>query len=619
MYFLPTVDKKNVTSPTGRAVVKPSSPAGPVTLERLLEGFSEGPLRVQAEIVDLLNQDRAGFADSTIKVLRGGRIGQGQRFLLARLIDSGLFVELLCDRSRVSGPEAIELLRIAIALDPHFDVKLTRWLLEDGERTLAATLGARSEVLLDILCDASPGNRLLPMLVQFLRAKGARVRSKAVLILAQRSQRAELGLVDHDPRVRANAVEALWGIDTAKVRRILLTAKADANNRVAGNALLGLLLLGDRSVTTDVRAMLRHAVPPFRATGAWVVGQAKDRVFIPDLEVLKGDPDERVRVAAEDALAQFVGAEHHQDRRQVLPVKILRLRETEKGRKRLWILPKFVAGVTDTVFTPAVLDHSRTVEGVHLKPLDRGSLALGFLVPQGWSDGVHSAVRRILSARREGDRAAILRYKTNSAGGQAAVGGCAPVRGFTMTSTAPRPAAAQKANYSLTPNLPSRASAKDTVQNDIFAALSALLAVPTSLCSHVGIIVFATDPSVYEAELDSSTIDELLQLSDAQGAFIHAIAHAKLPPTGERLLRVLCGETSGLLLRAASDADIPHLGETLYSALTEGYEITYRAETEGTPFAVDLELSSATSIGKARLDVSSEGYLSRHGDRVWYS
>ena len=46
-------------------------------------------------------------------------------------------------------------------------------------------------------------------------------------------------LSESDPRVRANAIESMWGVDTPEARTLLNFAVSDANNRVAGNALLG--------------------------------------------------------------------------------------------------------------------------------------------------------------------------------------------------------------------------------------------------------------------------------------------------------------------------------------------------------------------------------------------
>jgi hypothetical protein len=50
-------------------------------------------------------------------------------------------------------------------------------------------------------------------------------------------------LESQDPRIRANVVEQPWGVDAPFARKCMREALNDENNRVAGNALLGLHLL----------------------------------------------------------------------------------------------------------------------------------------------------------------------------------------------------------------------------------------------------------------------------------------------------------------------------------------------------------------------------------------
>ena len=80
---------------------------------------------------------------------------------------------------------------------------------------------------------------------------------------------AERLLTKRDPRVRANAIEALWGSDSALARGLFREASRDVNNRVAGNALLGLYLLGDTSAVPQILKMAAQPDPLFRATAAW--------------------------------------------------------------------------------------------------------------------------------------------------------------------------------------------------------------------------------------------------------------------------------------------------------------------------------------------------------------
>lgn len=109
-------------------------------------------------------------------------------------------------------------------------------------------------------------------------------------------------LGDIDPRTRANAVEALWGNDTAYVRALLRASARDSNNRVAGNSLFALYSLGDVSAIQDLLKMASSEVPRRRASAAWVMGKTGDSRFADALGRLTGDVNATVRKRAFAAL-----------------------------------------------------------------------------------------------------------------------------------------------------------------------------------------------------------------------------------------------------------------------------------------------------------------------------
>ena len=96
---------------------------------------------------------------------------------------------------------------------------------------------------MEILGEISDRILILPSLMRLLRNANPHLRSKAALMIGRGSRSltwAKRRLTDSDTRVRANAVEALWGMDTPEARELLDAASRDGNNRVAGNAWLGL-------------------------------------------------------------------------------------------------------------------------------------------------------------------------------------------------------------------------------------------------------------------------------------------------------------------------------------------------------------------------------------------
>jgi HEAT repeat protein len=76
----------------------------------------------------------------------------------------------------------------------------------------------------------------------------------------------------------------------------------DENNRVVGNALMGLHLLGEQRVTELVKEMLQDPRPQFRWTAAWVMGQIGSPDFFECLVQARADSNSGVRKAAGRAL-----------------------------------------------------------------------------------------------------------------------------------------------------------------------------------------------------------------------------------------------------------------------------------------------------------------------------
>jgi hypothetical protein len=111
-----------------------------------------------------------------------------------------------------------------------------------------------------------------------------------------------------DPRIRANAIEAIWSVNSREAQTLLGSALADTNNRVLGNALLGLYRLGDCSVIREIVLMASHEASVFRSTAAWVMGETGDPRFTETLVRMLVEPDTTVRKLAVTALRRIKAA-----------------------------------------------------------------------------------------------------------------------------------------------------------------------------------------------------------------------------------------------------------------------------------------------------------------------
>src|ERR1017187_7265238 len=114
--------------------------------------------------------------------------------------------------------------------------------------------------ILEILNEISAGPKLVLIMNHLTRHPDSRVASKALLLMGRRIQNRsweERNVKSEDPRKRASVVEALWCRNNAWSRQTMWAALQDENNRVVGNALVGLHSLGESRVRDLVRCMLR--------------------------------------------------------------------------------------------------------------------------------------------------------------------------------------------------------------------------------------------------------------------------------------------------------------------------------------------------------------------------
>jgi hypothetical protein len=245
----------------------------------------------------MMVDDAEGFYRDSLAVLSGADDSRGMHYLMSLLVTHDLLLRILCDPT-LDRAQVIRVARAAMRVDSMADVKIVRRLADELETGNAALSIPDAVRLLDILNEVSTGARLLPAMVRIFRHPDPYLRSKAVLFVgrANRSGRwASDRQSDTDPRIRANAIEGLWGVESSAAREMLQAAAQDSNNRVAGNALLGLYQLGDTGSIISVLQMAENASAVFRATAAWVMGQTGDPRFKDALAGMLTDANAMVR------------------------------------------------------------------------------------------------------------------------------------------------------------------------------------------------------------------------------------------------------------------------------------------------------------------------------------
>lgn len=279
-------------------------------LEALVRNFERDAAENRKLIRELIYSDPEAFYRNAIAVLSHADESRGFQCLAVLLVSNGFLLRALCDPN-LSKEDAVALSRAATRADVLADVELARCLANSAVPAGGPIPLEAAPRLMEILAEISDGSRILPSLIRLMRHPNPFVRSKAALMIGRCGQRVKWvrGRLDEDdPRVRANAIEALWGSESPEAQVLLRMALDDGNNRVAGNALLGLYLAGHSSVIPGIVKMAASEDPLFRATAAWLMGETGDPRFAEILVRMLVDPNGRVRKRAFAALSRIKAA-----------------------------------------------------------------------------------------------------------------------------------------------------------------------------------------------------------------------------------------------------------------------------------------------------------------------
>ncbi|HET8550012.1 MAG TPA: HEAT repeat domain-containing protein [Bryobacteraceae bacterium] len=201
-------------------------------------------------------------------------------------------MEFLRSRTEFTADQIADLLREAMPLLPSVDMKVARYLCDE-------CLAMDSETLLrflDALARVSHPSRISGTLVPLLTHSDLRVRSKAARLMNPGDDDKAWHDAEGDPRVLANLIEALWHIETPHRRMRFWKAVDSPSPRVAGNALVGLYLIGDDQAKSLILRMSEHPAIDFRRTAVWAMGETGDADFLTCLMKLLNQETGSVRV-----------------------------------------------------------------------------------------------------------------------------------------------------------------------------------------------------------------------------------------------------------------------------------------------------------------------------------
>ena len=229
--------------------------------------------------------------------------------LMKLLLSEGPMFEILADTGALTDEKAVRLAQKLHEHEAFLDVKLATWLFERNADETRPSDHRTTNRCLTILAAISDGSRILQQVMQLMRESDQRVRSKAAGLSGKGNRNLDwfLSLVEQaEARVLANAIEPLWHSDWRHAREVFSQSLTSANNRVVGNALVGLYHQGDKArAIRDLRRMAANPDAAFRATAAWAIGELRDEDLQGALSTLAGDVDGGVRRNAIRALTRI--------------------------------------------------------------------------------------------------------------------------------------------------------------------------------------------------------------------------------------------------------------------------------------------------------------------------
>jgi hypothetical protein len=552
---------------------------GRPTLESLVDGFDRDAASGRSRIRELLDHDPHGFQQGVVRVMKSSpSSARGLQFMVSLLTHNNLLVPTLCDPG-LNLQEASALAREALQIDPMMDVALAKKLADDTAMGEPVRNAGR---LMDILGEISAGNRITSSLMRLWRSSDPLMRSKAVLLIGRSNrslQWAQSRLAETDPRIRASAVEALWGVDSAEAKAVLRGAARDIHNRVAGNALFALYDIGDTFAISELFKMAASDSPQFRSTAAWAMGETGDPRFSGTLGHLMSESNIVVRKRAFAELARLKAAaktrQGHEWR-----VAAGRLQPGSGSMRQLG----FEASPADGGEPPRLLptqfiltEDSRPVTQYQVEAhAPAEALALTFLFPHAAAPGSHPWVQGAIGC---------LKWKRTSDLWCAMF--CLPAD--EKAQDAPNPPQFSADRQAIIAALQEAAVTTgwvpfwDAIRNSAQA-----IGAPERGARH---LIVYNQSSLAAPD----GLAEIVSAAVASNTGVHVVSLAPCPPLEE-----LCRGTQGSFRLAKSEAELPRLVEEAHMALLPRFLVSYQPVVPG-GHTLHVRVFNATGWGETTI------------------
>ena len=545
------------------------------------------------------DSDHADFLAKSLEVLKRGEDNSFTQLILELCRADGASIQqILFTADLLSLDEAARVVRLATKSDPGFQVYLVAAVKAEIEKAGSSVRSEDPARLMEMLVHTVDANRLIPFLTKLCEHGDEWIRSKAVLLtgrVARRLPKSMQLLRDPDPRVRANAVESLWGRKDEETIQSLKEASLDTHHRVAGNALLGLYQAGDLSSIHGIVKMAKDPEVGRQLAGIWLLGQTRDPRFVNFVQLALATSTGRQKFALLKAGRMIKTRRDELMAKPALRMEAVRTERNENGQ----VLATFlvftdegrICAPDEILATNAVvMDGEMRID--HLRWAAWGgaeNVHAAFLVPmrkhvgESFATQLVSAMELGISGKRRGDRWAIQKYELVPGGDASQV---APVE-FSDSADALR-----------TEQLRAARGASPGLAEGIERLIPMF---PARVgCKHLVVVL---DPDLSPTFRVDAGWAERFKLHNVVP---HVIACGDLCDEAFDGWRQLCAARQGVFLECNHAAELPLALRRVSLSLQSGFEISYKLGRMLPPAdgaePVTIEIFAAVGYGRLKLD-----------------
>lgn len=388
--------------------------SGHLDLEALLDQYESDPRSCSRVLRAHSVADTADFLQMAQKALATRTPDRGLKFVAGLALEMGL-TRCLIDLHLRARAEAVTLAQKTATCDPQLSLRIVTLLTGlDSEKLPDTDLLSG----LDLLDAISDGDSFVSSVLKLLKHSSPHVRSKAARFIGSRTQNLAWSInraSEDDARVRADILESLFKVNNDQVAPIFHKNVRDSNNRVVGNALLGLYQLQDATSIPLIYEMAQHPKSNFRNTAAWLMGRTGDNRFSGALAELMRDPDEVVRKQAFKALGEMKKANKAAAALPSLQTAISKV-YVDNGEQHLWATVHDSSGqvlkaLPDTSFVVKTGESASVVRDYSVQEYEaKASLRIAFLLclplegANATTQQFYTAVQNCNGLRRSKDR-----------------------------------------------------------------------------------------------------------------------------------------------------------------------------------------------------------------------